>query len=111
MNLVDQIIGLMNTLAPLVAILVSTGLAVKYVPWLKWFPNEGIRLLNAAIVFFGALGGAAPQPAHAGIFGDLVKNIGLGGKVAASIAVSSVASWLFETHLREPLRKFGLKKA
>lgn len=107
----DQIVGLLNTLGPLVGILVSTGLAVKYVPWLKWFPNEGIKLLNALIVFIGYLGGMAPAPAHAGIFGDIASQLGIVGKVAASFLVSSMASWFYEHHLRDQLVKLGLKKA
>jgi hypothetical protein len=106
----DQIISILNTVTPLVAILVGTGLAVKYAPWLKWFPNEGIRLLNALIVFFGALGGLAPPPAQAGIFGDIAQQFGLFGKVGASFVVSGVASWFFERHLRDPLAKLGIKK-
>jgi hypothetical protein len=107
----DTIINLLNTLGPLVGILVSTGLVVKYVPWLKWFPNEGIKVLNAFIVFIGYLGGLSPAPAHAGIFGDIAGQLGIVGKIAGSFVVSSMASWFYEHHLREPLVKLGLKKA
>jgi len=104
----DTIINLLNTLAPLVATLTTTGLLVKYLPWLKWMPNQLIPWLNALIVFVGAFG---PTPAHAGFLGDLGGQFSFFGKAAASLVVSGLASWFYESHLRGPLEKLGLRKA
>jgi hypothetical protein len=107
----DTVVNLVNMLAPLLSMLVGTGLAVKYLPFLKWFPNEAIKLLNAFLVFFVALGGAVPAPAHAGILGSVANELGMIGKIGISFAVSGMASWFYEKHLRDAFTKLGIKKA
>lgn len=105
----DTIVNLLNTLGPLVGMLTGTGLLVKYLPWMKWFPNDAIKMLNALIVFFGFLGGTAGV-AHAGVFGEAAQQLGLLGKIAGSFVLSGIASWFYEAHLRTPIEKLGIKK-
>jgi hypothetical protein len=103
----DQIIGVLNALAPLVALLVGTGLLYKYVPFLAKLPNLLIPFLNALIAFVTAF----VPPVQAGIFGDLVQHVGIGARIVGSLAVSALASGIYEVYLRHPLEKLGLRKA
>lgn len=103
----DSIIQVLTALTPLVAVLVGTGLVYKYVPALAKLPNVLIPFLNALIAFVTAF----VPPAEAGIFGDLVHNIGLGARVVGSLAVSALASGIYEVYIRPTLDKLGVKKA
>lgn len=103
----DSIIGVLTTLTPLVAILVGTGLVYKYVPWLAKLPNVLIPFLNALIAFVTAF----VPPAEAGIFGDIVGHLSVGARVVGSLAVSALASGIYEVYLRPTLEKLGVKKA
>ena len=103
----DSIIHTLTALTPLVAILVGTGLVYKYVPALAKLPNILIPFLNALIAFVTAF----VPPAEAGIFGDLVGKLGLGARVVGSLAVSALASGIYEVYLRPTLEKLGVKKA
>lgn len=105
----DAVIDILNKLAPLVGILVGSGLLVKYLPFMRKVSNTLIPLLNALIVFFGAFGGAAPAPAHAGIFGDIGNTLGFGGKAVASLFLSATVSWLYDRHLNPILGKLQEK--
>lgn len=106
----ETIIQVLSALTPLVGVLVGMGLVVKYVPvkWLAAIPNFIIPFLNALIAFFTAFG---PAPAQAGILGDAVHTLGLGAKIAGSLFISALASLVYETYLRPPLEKAGVKKA
>ena len=106
----DTVIGVLNALAPVVMVLVSTGLIVKYVPIkiLAAIPNVIIPFLNAVLAFFTAFG---PAPAEAGIFGAVGVKFGFAAKLVASAAISAAASVIYETYLRGPLDRLGLKKA
>jgi hypothetical protein len=106
----DAVIQFLTSNGTLVIVGIVTGIAVKYVPFLAKVPNTIIPFLNALIVFFGAFQGGVPL-ANAGIFGDIAGQLGLGGKIMASMLISSVSSVLFETYLRHPLAKLGLQKA
>jgi hypothetical protein len=103
----DQIIGVLNALAPLVALLVGTGLLYKYVPFLAKLPNLLIPFLNALIAFVTAF----VPPVQAGIFGGLVHQVSLGARVVGALAVSALASGIYEVYLRHPLERFGIYKA
>jgi hypothetical protein len=106
----EAIISVLTALTPLVGLLVGMGLVVKYVPikWLAAIPNIIIPFLNALIAFFTAFG---PAPAEAGIFGAVVAKVGFGAKVVGSVFISALASLVYETYLRPPLEKAGVKKA
>lgn len=95
----DNIVSLLNGLAPLVALLMGTGFFIKYVPFMKNVSNKLIPLLNALIALFVAFGGTAPV-AHAGIFGDLGHQLSLMGRIVASTAVAVFASGLYERYIR-----------
>ena len=103
----DSIIGVLTGLTPLVAILVGTGLVYKYVPWLAKLPNILIPFLNALIAFVTAF---VPK-AEAGILGDAFHSISLGARIVGSLAVSALASSVYEIYLRPTLEKLGVKKA
>lgn len=109
MSVFDTVANLLNVLTPWVSVLVGTGLLTKYAPFMKWLPNELIKPLNALIIFLGALGGAV-TPAHAGIFNDIIGQVGIFGKLGLSIVVSSMASWTYEKWLRDPMTKLGFQK-
>jgi len=107
---VETVVQILNSLAPLVGVLVGMGLLVKYVPikWLAAIPNVIIPFLNALVAFFTAFG---PAPAEAGVFGAIAAKVGVGGKVVVSLFLSSLASVVYETYLRGPLERAGVKKA
>lgn len=110
----DSIINVLTALTPLVAILVGTGLVYKYLPWLAKLPNVLIPFLNALIAFvtaFTLVPGDSVPKAEAGIFGDIVGHIGLGARVVGSLAVSALASGIYEVYIRPTLDKLGVKKA
>jgi len=106
----DQIINALTSLTPLVCVLVALGLVTKYVPVkiIAAIPNAIIPFLNAAIAFFTAFG---PTPAHAGIFGDIFHTISGPAKIIGSLAISAIASSVYEVFLRHPLERFGARKA
>ena len=104
----DQIISVLMALTPLVTVLVGTGLVYKYAPFMAKLPNMLIPFLNALIAFLTAFG---PAPAEAGIFGDIVGKLSLGAKIVGSLAVSALATGIYEAYLRHPLEKLGLYKA
>ena len=104
----DTIINALTALTPLVSMLVGTGLLVKYVPVLSKIPNEIIPLLNALIVFLTAFG---PAPANAGIFGDFIHELSFPAKAIGSLAVSAIASSVYETFIRPTFERVGIKKA
>ena len=108
MEWVNMIIDALGVLTPIVVVLSGTGLVVKYMPILrKFLPNEGIRLLNALIAFFGAFG---PSPAQAGVIGDIIGRVGFFGKLGASYALALAAEWFYEKELRKRLVQLGIKK-
>lgn len=106
----DQVISIINGLAPLVALLMGTGLFVKYVPFMGRISNKLIPLFNSLIAFFGAFGGTAAV-AHAGIFGDLGHELSLVGRLTASTAVALFASGLYEHYVRPLADRLGVRKA
>lgn len=103
----DSIIHVLTALTPLVAILVGTGLVYKYVPWLAKLPNILIPFLNALIAFVTAF----VPPAQAGIFGDIAHGLSVQARIVGSLAVSALASGIYEVYLRPTLEKLGVKKA
>jgi hypothetical protein len=109
MTILDQIANTLAALTPIMAILVSTGLVAKYVPFLAKIPNILIPFLNAVIAFFAVFQG--PAPANAGIFGDLAHGLGFGAKAAGSLFLASLASCVYEVFIRGPLEKAGIFKA
>lgn len=107
--LLDQIASTLAALTPIMALLVGTGMATKYLPFMAKVPNATIPFLNALIAFLAVFNG--PAPAHAGIFGDFAHGLGLGAKLAGSMFLSVAARQVYETFLRHPLEKLGLQKA
>ena len=103
----EQVISVLTSLTPLVAMLVGTGLVYKYVPFLAKLPDMLIPLLNALIAFLTAFG---PAPAEAGILGVAVAKLGLGAKIVGSLMISALASGLYEVYVRHPLEKVGIQK-
>lgn len=103
----DKLIEIIASLTPLITLLVGTGLVAKYAPFLQKLPNAVIPFLNAIIAFLAAFG---PATAHAGIFGDLGHALSMPAKLIGSLAVSAIASAVYETFLRHPLEKLGVVK-
>lgn len=106
----ETVIQILTALTPLITILVGMGLVVKYVPVkiVAAIPNVVIPFLNALIAFFTAFG---PAPAEASIFGAVAVKLGLGAKIVGSLFISSLASLVYETYIRPPLDRAGVKKA
>jgi hypothetical protein len=103
----DKIVEVLNALAPIVGILVGTGLFVKYVPFMKNVSNQLIPLLNAVIAFLTVFVPAA----DASIFGQIGKTLSGAGSALGSVALAAMAHHVYEFVLRIPLNKLGLKKA
>jgi len=106
----DAFFNVLAGLIPLIGVLNSLGLVVKYVPvkFLGFVSNELIPYLNTLVAFFAAFGG--PAQAHAGIFGDIGHALSLPAKIGASIFVSILARQTFEAYIRPLANAVGLKK-
>lgn len=104
----EGVIAVLNSLVPIVTVLVGTGLVVKYVPVkiLAAIPNAIIPFLNALIAFLAAFG---PAPAEASIFGVVAGKLSVGAKAIGALAVSAVATVIYETYMRPILEKLGVK--
>lgn len=107
--LLDQISSTLAALTPIMALLVGTGVVYKYVPFLAKLPNLLIPFLNALIAFLAVFSG--PTPAQAGIFGDFAHGLGFGAKLAGSMFLSVAARQIYETFLRGPMERAGMRKA
>ena len=105
----ESVIAVLNSLVPIITVLVGTGLVVKYVPVkiLGAIPNSVIPFLNALLAFFTAFG---PAPAEASIFGVVVGKLSLGAKAVGSLAISAVATVIYETYMRPVMDRIGVKK-
>lgn len=108
-TMLEKIASVLQALTPIVSILVGLGLFTKYAPFMKWFPNQLTPFLNALIAFFAIFN--VPDPAHSGIFGDLVRALSPVAKAAGSAAIAVGARLVYETFFRGPLEKFGIFKA
>ena len=89
---------------PLVVSLIMMlwGVFVRYFPAMKDFPNRAIWVTNIIIGILAKL--VAPDPANAGAFGDVVKNIGW----LIVPAQAMLARLLFETFLKPSLEQVGI---
>jgi hypothetical protein len=110
LNVLDEIAKALAALAPVMALLVGTGIVYKYVPFLAKLPNLLIPFLNALIAFLSVFSGG-PAPVEAGVFGDFVHHLSFGAKAMGSLALSVVASSFYECFLRPGLEKAGIFKA
>jgi len=110
MNVLDEIAKALAALAPVMALLVGTGIVYKYVPFLAKLPNLLIPFLNALIAFIGVFAGG-PAPAEAGIFGDFVHSLSFGAKAMGSMVISIFASSIYEVFIRTGMEKAGIFKA
>lgn len=104
-NILNQIAATLAALTPIMAILVSFGLATKYLPFMAKVPNLLIPFLNAVISFLVVFNG--PAPANAGIFGDIVHGLSFPAKAAGSLFLSGVARLIYETYIRGIMEKLG----
>lgn len=104
----EQVIAVLNSLVPIITVLVGTGLVVKYVPVkiLAAIPNAVIPFLNALLAFFTAFG---PAPAEASVFGVVMGKLSVGAKAVGALAISAVATVIYETYMRPILDKLGVK--
>lgn len=75
----DAILGFLQSIV--VPLGFAFGLAVKYLPALKWLPNKFIPYLNALLALLLQVFG--PAEAHAGVFGALVHSSFLGTVLGA----------------------------
>lgn len=103
----DAVLSFLNNEAVLVMVGVITGIAVKYLPWLGKLPNAVIPYLNALIVFLSHF---AATPAEASVFGTALGQLTVIGQFALAAAVSTASSLIYETFIRHPLEKLGVKK-
>ena len=108
-TLLDQISSMLAALTPIMSVLVGMGLVTKYVPFMAKVPNVAIPFLNVVIAFLTVFAG--PAPAHAGIFGDFAHALSFPAKAAGAAFLTVGARLFYETFLRGPLEKAGIKKA
>jgi hypothetical protein len=78
------------------------GIAVKYIPALKEWPNRLIVWGNLLIGILAKL--VAPEPAHAGFFSDLGHSIGW----TVVPLEAFLARGIYETFVRPTLEHFGI---
>lgn len=105
-----DVIGFLTSSTTAVVVSVVIGLLVKYLPkavFISRIPNVVIPYLNALVIFFTAW----PAQAHAGIFGHIDGVISAPIKAILSMAISAMATVVYETYVRHPLEKLGWKKA
>ena len=96
----DTIVSVLNTLAPLVGILLGQGFAIKYLPFLKKVSNSFIPLLGAITAYLTMFGAST---AHAGILGDIVHQFGFPAKLFLSVLISHGTSKMHDTIFRQAL--------
>lgn len=105
----DEIIKLLNSFIPIVAVLTSLGLIVKYVPLkvLAYIKNGLIPLLNTVVAFLMAFGA---DTAHAAVTGDLGRFLSVPAKFFVSYLMQRLfAAPFFEHVLRPAADSVGLR--
>lgn len=94
----NQIVDILNAMAPVVGLLLTQGFAIKYLPFLKKLSNQLIPLLGALTAFLTMFGAT---PAHASVFGDIGHILGGPGKVLLSVLISFGVSKLHDAGLKD----------
>ena len=84
------------------ALMLVWGLAVRYLPQLKEWPNRLIPWMTLLIGVFAKL--VAPEEAHAGVFGDLGRSLGWMVVPLESL----IARQIFETWVKPTLESIGV---
>lgn len=105
----DEIVRILNAFIPVVAVLNSLGVIVKYVPLkvLAYIKDRLIPLINTVVAFLMAFGA---DTAHAAVVGDLGHFLSLPAKFFVSYLLQRLfAAPFFEHVLRPAADSFGLQ--
>lgn len=97
----EQIIKLLNALTPIVGVLVSLGLVVKYVPLkvLAYIKTGLIPLFNTIVAFLMAFG---PETAHAAVKGDIGAFLSVPAKFFVAYLIQRIFASPFFEHVLRP---------
>lgn len=87
------------------------GLAVKYVPALKFVPNTLIPYLNTFIGILTGLFGAASTGVTPALYAPAAAGGGFLGMILGSALDAIYSALVYEVFGRHPLDKAGIKKA